>query len=188
MAPFLHAFVVATTLLSTAPATTSRSRPDLLTSTGNARKLLFEESWESTMSPKEAINYLMTPSTWISIVPDSEEGFITDEVSNTGEEGTWSLTTNDGTHLLCRNTQAVGCKGKDSSSCYLSYNVQVTFTDGLQFMLDIEYDLAEGKITRTVFDPETLNLKTKMMKPLIRSPLKEMMQEENRRLKKTMNS
>ena len=140
------------------------------------------------MSPKEAINCLMTPSPWISIVPDSEEGFITDEVSNTGEEGTWSLTTNDGTHLLCRNTQAVGCKGKDSSSCYLSYNVQVTFTDGLQFMLDIEYDLAEGKITRTVFDPETLNLKTKMMKPLIRSPLKEMMQEENRRLKKTMNS
>jgi hypothetical protein len=144
------------------------------------------------MSPKEAIKYLMTPSTWISIVPDSEEGFITDEVSNTGEEGTWSLTTNDGTHLLCRNTQTVGCsssiEGKESNSCYLSYKVQATFKDGVQFMLDIEYDLAEGKITRTVFDPETLNLKTKMIKPLIRSPLKEMMQEENRRLRKTMNS
>ena len=143
------------------------------------------------MSPKEAIDYLMTPSTWISIVPDSEKGFITDEVQNTGEEGTWSLTTNDGTHLLCRNTQTVDCKGNESSSsssCYLSYNVQATFTDGMQFMLDIEYDLTEGEIIRRVFDPETLNLKTKMMKPLIRSPLKEMMQEENRRLKKTMNS
>ena len=74
------------------------------------------------------------------------------------------------------------------SSCYLSYNVQATFTDGMQFMLDIEYDLTDGEIIRRVFDPETLNLKTKMMKPLIRSPLKEMMQEENRRLKKTMNS
>ncbi len=141
------------------------------------------------MSPNEAIDYLMTPSTWISIVPEAEEGFITDEVSNTGEEGTWSLTTNDGTHLLCRNTQTVDCKGSSSSnSCYLSYNVQATFTDGMQFMLDIEFDLTDGKTTRTVFDPETLNLKTKMMKPLIRSPLKEMMQEENRRLRKTMNS
>ena len=142
------------------------------------------------MSPTEARKYLMTPSTWISIVPDSDEGYITDEVSNTGEEGTWSLTTNDGTHLLCRNTQTAGCtEGKESTSnCYLSYNVRATFTDGVQFMLDIEYELNEGKITRTVFDPETLNLKTKMIKPLIRSPLKEMMQEENRRLRKTMNT
>ncbi len=133
------------------------------------------------MSPNEMLNYLMNPSTWISIVPEAEEGFITDETSNTGEENTWSLTTNDGTHLLCRNMQT----GDNSS--YLSYNVQATFTDGMQFMLDIEYDITDGKIVRTVFDPETLNLKTKMMKPLIRSPLKEMMTEENRRLKKTMN-
>ena len=139
------------------------------------------------------MKYLMTPETWINIVPDSEEGYITNEVKNTGEEGTWSLTTNDGTHLLCRNMQSSSAgecssSSNNESSCYLSYNVQATFLDGVQFMLDIEYDLTEGKITRTVFDPETLNFKTKMMKPLIRSPLKEMMQEENRRLKITMNS
>ena len=133
------------------------------------------------MTPEEATSYLMTPETWVSIVPDAEEGFITDEVANTGEKGTWSLTTNDGTHLLATNMQTV-----DGS--YLSYNVVATFTDGVQFTLDIEYDLTHDKITRTVFDPETLNLKTKLMKPLIRRPLKEMMQEENRRLGKTMNS
>ena len=140
-----------------------------------------------SMHPDQARSYLMTPETWISIVPDSENGFVTEnDAAKTGEKGEWSLTTNDGTHLLCRNTQ-INDDCRNNDLYYLSYNVLVTFQDGTQFTIDIEYDILHGTITRSVFDVETLNLKTKLLKPLIRTPLIEMMQEENRRLRKRMN-
>mmetsp|Transcript_36664 Transcript_36664/g.76942 ORF Transcript_36664/g.76942 Transcript_36664/m.76942 type:complete len:188 (-) Transcript_36664:104-667(-) len=187
MAPFLSiigSWFALSTLLSS-PSTSSQamstSPPPLSTAAGNAKNLMIEESWKSSMSPTAAREYFTTRSTWLEVTPDCKNGFITDEESKTGEVGAWSLTSEAGTNILIRNT----IQGDD----YLSYNVKVKSEDNLEFTFDIEYHLArDGTIRRTAYDIETIGMKSKILKPLIRGGLIGMIQEENDKLKVFMNN
>mmetsp|Transcript_21921 Transcript_21921/g.53012 ORF Transcript_21921/g.53012 Transcript_21921/m.53012 type:complete len:207 (-) Transcript_21921:96-716(-) len=177
--------------LSSSPALVSSQTVKMITNTGNAKKVLHEDSWKSNMSPCAAREYLTTRSTWLKITPDCENGSISDEVDKEFADA-WSITSGDGTHILCRNTVQCNChekmRRKDGEPCYLSYNIKVTTSkEGAQFTFDIEYELAhDGTVRRTVYDIETIGLKSSLLKPLIRSPLIGMIQEENEKLRNFM--
>ena len=76
------------------------------------------------MSPAAARQYLTTRSTWLDVTTDCENGIIADEVDKEFLDA-WSITSRDGTHILCRNTVQCDCnekmKKKSSEPCYLSY-------------------------------------------------------------------
>ena len=197
MAPFLNSIGFALTALIASPAisfsSSSTFSPSvkLYTDTARAKKLLHEDTWTSGMSPAAARQYLTTRSTWLDVTPDCENGSIADEVDKEFPDA-WSITSGDGTHILCRNTVQCDCnekmKKKSSEPCYLSYNVQVTTgKEGAVFTFDIEYSLGhDGTIRRTVYDIETVGMKSHVLKPLIRKPLIGMIKEENEKLKRFM--
>lgn len=194
MAPFINSIgsVFALLLLTISSASsfaslTTASPPStnnyvLYTDTANAKKLLHEDSWMSNMSPDAAREYLTNRSTWLFITPDCEKGSITVEKDKEFDDA-WSITSESGSHILVRNTII------DKGSGYLSYNVVVTTPENAQFTFDIEYELSnDGMIRRIVYDIETIGMKSKMMKPFIRSPLTAMIKEENEKLKVSMSA
>ena len=201
MAPFLTN-TIGGSLISFALIATS-SPPtngidDLTTTTRKQsrqrEKFLFEETFTSSLTPNESRDYLLCKTNWLDIVPEFENGTVNEnEEKVTGDPGSWSMTAENGSHILCTNTISSDTSfddnddNNDEDGCFLKYNVVVTSTDNVQFTIDIEYDIKEGSVTRIIHGFDTIGLKSKIFKPLIKSPLIELMQEENRRLTKVMN-
>ena len=158
------------------------------TSTATRQKFLFEETFSSSLTPVESREFLLNRPNWLDIVPEFENGTIRNEEEVAGE-GAWSMTAENGSHILCTDTISSDISFDDGKvgGCFLKYNVVVTSTDGVQFTMDIEYDIQEGSVRRIVHGFDTIGLKSKIFKPLIKPSLIELMQEENRRLTRVMN-
>ena len=173
-------------LIATSSAFATSTVPRTKTTTTKA-DLLFEEEWTSSLSPSEAREFLTTKSNWLSIVPECEDGTIQEETSE--GDGAWSITATNGSYILCTDTVKSDKSFDDDEidGCYLKYNVKVRSKDGLQMTIDIQYDISETSVRRIVYGFDTIGIKSKIFKPLIKGPLIELMQEENRRMSLMMN-
>ena len=127
--------------------------------------------------------------------------------------GSWMIKTNNGDDIICSDTvfsedrrfperfivsgggdgegehESVNNHNSSEDGCYLRYNILVNMhKDGVSFTFDIEYDIRPRSVRRFVHSFQPIGWKSKMVAPLIKSGLVELMQEENRRLTKAMNS
>mmetsp|Transcript_37621 Transcript_37621/g.91445 ORF Transcript_37621/g.91445 Transcript_37621/m.91445 type:complete len:362 (-) Transcript_37621:3128-4213(-) len=197
------------------------------------KQVLLDETFTSSLSPTESRDYMLKRRNWLQVVPNCEEGSITEEKEGpedlecrTDEQqqqqqqddlrrvrGSWTIKTNNGDDIICSDTvfsddrrlpeRFIGSGGgggggehesKDDHSsredgCYLRYNILVNMhKDGVSFTFDIEYDIRPRSVRRFVHSFQPIGWKSKMVSPLIKSGLVELMQEENQRLTKAMNS
>ena len=129
--------------------------------------------------------------------------------------GSWTIKTNNGDDIICSDTvfsehrrfperftvsegdegdgggehESVNDDNSSEDGCYLRYNILVNMhKEGVSFTFDIEYDIRPRSVRRFVHSFQPIGWKSKMVAPLIKSGLVELMQEENRRLTNTMNS
>lgn len=177
--------LIATSAALATSSSAAASKTKIATTT--KANLLFEEEWTSSLSPLEARDFLTTKSNWLNIVPECEDGTIKDETSE--GDGAWSITATNGSYILCTDTvkSDKSFDEPDIDGCYLKYNVKVISKDGVKMTIDIEYDIQETSVKRIVHGFDTIGLKSKIFKPLIKGPLIELMQEENRRMSIMMN-
>ena len=160
---FLTALIISPVNTLSSSSISSQPTFKLYTKNGNQKKLLHTDQWATNMSPLQAREYFTTRSTWLKITPDCDQGTIADEPKEASDA--WSITSNDGSIILCTNTQQCDCNKKKLTSgepCHLSYNIKVTTPpsllakEGAVFTFDIEYELGQSSIRRTVYDIETV--------------------------------
>ena len=160
---FLTALVISPVNTLSSPSIPSQQTFKLYTKTGNNRKLLHTDEWNTKMTPLQAREYFTTRTTWLKVTPDCDEGTIADEPKEAPDA--WSITSNDGSIILCTNTQQCDCnkqKAANGEPCHLSYNIRVTTPpsllakEGAVFTFDIEYELGQSSVRRTVYDIETV--------------------------------
>ena len=160
---FLTALVISPVNTLSSPSIPSQQTFKLNTKTGNQKKLLHTDQWNTKMTPLQVREYLTTRTSWLKVTPDCDKGTIKDEPKEAPDA--WSITSNDGSIILCTNTQQCDCnkqKAANGEPCHLSYNIRVTTPpillakEGAVFTFDIEYELTQSSIRRTVYDIETV--------------------------------
>ena len=160
---FLTALIISPVNTLSSPSIPSQQTFKLYTKTGNQKKLLHTDQWKTKMTPLQVREYLTTRTTWLGITPECDQGTIKDEPKEAPDA--WSITSNDGSIILCTNTQQCDCNKQKLTSgepCHLSYNIRVTTPpsllakEGAVFTFDIEYELGQSSIRRTVYDIETV--------------------------------
>jgi hypothetical protein len=210
--------VFSSSLASTPSVVTAASTSSSSKQQEHQKQILLEEIFTTSLSPIESRDYMLHRPNWLRIVPNCDQGSIEhhdDKYDGDGAEvtltkrqqrGAWTITTNNGDEILCSDTvfsdrrrrdrfAAVDDHGNNSNvgdnddGCFLSYNVFVNMhKEGVSFTFDIEYDILEGQVRRQVHSFQPIGWKSKMVSPLIKSGLVELMQEENKRLTTVMNT
>lgn len=178
-----------------------------LTPTESRDYMLSRKNWLQIVPNCEQGNIQEDPETESDKKQSGEEKRNDDDDGLHRVRGSWTITTNNGDDILITDTKfsdrrvcdrfdnvddivdGVQSRWHAQDGCLLSYNVFVNmYKDGVSFTFDIEYDIRPGFVRRQAHSFRPIGWKAKMVTPLIKSGLVELMQEENRRLSAIMNA